>query len=75
MNDLNAILVEHPARVMIWHGEPNARSMELLASMGLATVIFDPCGNVPRHGDFLAVMRQNIRDLDRASGAGEGNAE
>ena len=75
VNDLKAILVEHPASVMIWHGEPDARSIELLASMGLATVVFDPCGNVPRHGDFLAVMRQNIRDLDRASGAGEGNAE
>ena len=62
---LRGILAGHPARLMIWEGEPDSRSVELLESMGLESVVFDPCGNVPRGGDFLVVMRRNIRDLER----------
>jgi zinc transport system substrate-binding protein len=65
LEDLQGILIEHPARVMIWDGEPDARSVEMLASIGLASVVFDPCGNVPQLGDLLTVMRQCIRDIER----------
>jgi hypothetical protein len=25
--------------------------------------VFDPVGNVPKHGDFLSIMRQNVENL------------
>jgi zinc transport system substrate-binding protein len=65
LEDLQDILVEHPARLMIWDGEPDARSVEVLASIGLASVVFDPCGNVPQGGDLLTVMQRNLRDIER----------
>jgi hypothetical protein len=29
-------------------------------------VVFDPCGNVPEEGDYLTVMRENLRRLSEA---------
>ncbi len=65
LGELKSILTGHPARVMIWEGEPDSRSVELLGSVGLASMVFNPCGNVPQRGDFLTVMRQNIADIER----------
>ena len=37
-----------------------------LKSIGVESLIFDPCGNVPDQGDFLAVMRANVNNLQKA---------
>ncbi len=63
---LQAILKSHPARWMIWEGEPERASLARLKSMGMDSLIFDPCGNVPEKGDFLSVMWQNIESLKQA---------
>lgn len=63
MRDELAILLEtHPAKVMIWEGEPIAENAKLLDKLGLRNVVFDPCGNVPE-GDFMSVMKQNAANL------------
>jgi zinc transport system substrate-binding protein len=53
----------HPARHMIWEGEPLAESVKRLESLGVASTVFAPCMNVPEDGDFLSVMKQNVENL------------
>ena len=64
--ELRSILKDHPAKWMIWEADPMRKSQESLKSAGIKSLIFDPCGNVPDHGDFLGNMRQNIENLKRA---------
>ena len=61
--ELKAILKVHPAKWMIWEGEPVAESVALLKEMGLESIVIDPCGNRPGSGDFLSVMKQNLASL------------
>ena len=56
-------LEAHPARWMIWEGEPLVASMARLEEMSVGSVVFDPCGNVPDEGDYLTVMRRNVQAL------------
>ncbi len=66
INDLNAILATHRARWMIWEGEPTKDNVEKLSSLGLRSIVFDPCGNVPDSGDFMTVMKANVAALEKA---------
>lgn len=66
MAELNSILAGHRARWMIWEGEPAKESIEKLSLIGLNSVVFDPCGNVPDTGDFLSVMKANVEALEKA---------
>ena len=63
MAELQKILGDHPAKVMIWEGEPATESVAKLKALGIESVVFDPCGNQPDEGDFLSVMRQNLENL------------
>ena len=58
--DLQRMLKEHPAKWMIWEGAPDPASVEKLKSMGINSLVFDPCGNIPHQGDFLSIMKQNV---------------
>jgi zinc transport system substrate-binding protein len=64
--ELQKILKGHPAKWMIWEGEPMGTSVEMLKSVGVNSLVFDPCGGVPDQGDFLSVMRQNAENLKLA---------
>lgn len=66
MADLNATLAGHRARWMIWEGEPAKESVEKLDLIGIKSVVFDPCGNVPESGDFMTVMQANVKALETA---------
>jgi zinc transport system substrate-binding protein len=61
--ELQSILEEHPAQWMIWEGEPVASSVARLQELGVGSLVFDPCGNVPDNGDFMDMMRRNIENL------------
>ena len=54
---------EHPAKCMIWEGRPLPEIAARLKTMGIASVVFDPCGNVPEQGDFSAIMDRNVETL------------
>ena len=56
---------EHPAKWMIWEGEPLPESVAKLKEMGIESIVFDPCGNRPEQGDFLSVMKNNVTNLKR----------
>lgn len=66
IEDLKAILAKHPAKWMIWEGEPAKESVAKLDSIGLKSLVFDPCGNVPDSGDFITVMKANAEALEKA---------
>lgn len=62
--ELKSLLQTHPAKVMLWEGEPLAESVALLKTLGIESVVFDPCGNRPEAGDFLSVMEANVTALE-----------
>lgn len=64
--ELSALLRSHPAGWMLWEGEPLPASVERLQSLDVRSLVFDPCGNRPEDGDFLAVMRRNVDRLRQA---------
>jgi zinc transport system substrate-binding protein len=66
MMELNSILKEHPAKWMIWEGNPMKQSVERLEAISVDSLVFNPCGNTPDQGDFLSVMRQNVENLKPA---------
>lgn len=66
MEELKAILAKHPAKWMIWEGEPAKESVAKLDAIGVKSLVVDPCGNVPDAGDFLTVMKANVEALEKA---------
>ena len=62
---LKDIVKEHPAKWIIWEGEPLPESVAKLKEMGIESIVFDPCGNRPEQGDFLSVMKNNVTNLKR----------
>jgi zinc transport system substrate-binding protein len=61
--ELRTILGEFPAAWMIWEDTPLPPISERLESLGIRSVVFDPCANVPSSGDFLSTMERNLRAL------------
>jgi len=61
--ELDKILKEHPASLMIWENEPLPEIKEKLLEMKIKSVVFNPCGNTPEEGDYLSVMKRNIYNL------------
>ena len=63
--ELERILREHPARWMLWEGEPAAATVERLQILGVQSTVYDPCVHRPKSGDFLSVMNKNALNLER----------
>jgi zinc transport system substrate-binding protein len=63
MLELHTILKDHPAKWMIWEGEPIKESVERLQAIGIKSLVFDPCGNAPDQGDFMSKMQQNVENF------------
>ena len=66
MEEVKGILATHPAKWMIWEGDPAKESVAKLEAIGVKSVTFDPCGNVPESGDFIAVMKANVEAFEKA---------
>jgi zinc transport system substrate-binding protein len=62
---LERTLKEHPASWMIWESEPHPQSVKRLYDMGVESIVFNPAANRSEAGDFLSVMRQNVKHLQR----------
>lgn len=63
---LKDLLAKHPAKWMIWEGTPAPESVAKLEALGVKSLVFDPCGNLPDEGDFMSVMKANIEGLEKA---------
>ena len=64
--ELETLLQTHPAKWMVWEGSPLPEVVERLEGLGVKSLTFDPCGNVPGSGDYLSVMKQNVVELRKA---------
>lgn len=64
--ELSAVLKRHPAAWMLWEQAPLPTTVQRLRDMGIESVVFSPCANVPERGDFLSVMGANVDSLRRA---------
>lgn len=60
---LEQVIARHPAKWMVWESQPLEKSVQRLKTMGIGSVVFDPCSNTPATGDFLSIMKQNIENL------------
>ncbi len=60
---LKELLQSHPAKWMVWEGEPAVETVAELEKLGVKSIVFSPAGNAPETGDFLSVMQQNIANL------------
>ena len=65
-HNLEHLLEDHPAELMLWKTDPPADTAARLRGMGIAIAIFDPCGNRPTSGDYLSVMEENVARLQSA---------
>ena len=65
-SELQQLLKLLPSNWMVWEGRPDPESVARLESMGVGSLVFEPCGNRPVDGDFLGVMQQNLQNLQRA---------
>lgn len=63
-HDLEHLLEHHPVKWMIWEGEPTDELVEGIAAMGVKSVVFSPSANKSGQFDWLAVMHQNIENLN-----------
>ncbi len=61
--ELATILEGFPAAWMIWEDQPLQETSERLASIGIRSVVFDPCANTPAGEDYLQVMEKNLLAL------------
>ena len=60
---LDKMLADHESKWMIWEGAPVKESVVNLATRGIQSIVFSPCGNKPNAGDYLTVMHQNVDEL------------
>ncbi len=63
--ELQHLLEDHPARWMLWEGDPLAETADKLRELGVESVVFDPCGNRPAAGDYLSIMQSNVANMER----------
>jgi zinc transport system substrate-binding protein len=63
--DFQNMLRGHPAKLIIWEGQPSPVTLERLQDQGIQSVVFDPVANQPASSDYFAVMSAN---LNRISG-------
>ena len=64
--ELEGILKEDPARLMLWEAPPAPDTASRLRALGVESIVFDPCSNRPATGDFADVMRANVERLAEA---------
>lgn len=71
---LASTLSSRQVKFMIWEAPPAGEIESRLASLGVRVVVFDPAFNRPERGDFLDIMKANIRNLTslRDSSAADG---
>ena len=61
--EVEKILKTHNASIMIWEDIPLSQTMNKLKELNVNSVVFRPCGDVPKQGDYLSVMNSNINNL------------
>lgn len=61
--DFQKLLAGHPARLLIWEGEPVKETLDMLEEQGIQSLVFETAGNRPVQGDYFEVMERNRQRL------------
>jgi zinc transport system substrate-binding protein len=61
---LQETLQSHPARWMLWEGEPLPEIVSGLGELGITALVFDPCSVPPAQGDYMTAMASNAASLE-----------
>lgn len=73
---LEEMLAARPAGWMIWEDVPAAATVSRLDELGVGSLVYRPCANVPPEGDLLAAARNDLDSLeDTLSAAAGGSAK
>ena len=65
--DFQNMLRGHPARLLIWEGEPAAETTGKLREAGVESLVFEPAANRPEQGDYFDVMASNLAALRQSA--------
>ena len=64
--EFDKLRLKHPATIMLWEDEPLPAVRAELEKRGIRIVVFETCGNKPATGDYLSVMKTNVKRLREA---------
>ena len=64
--ELDQMVGHHPAKWMIWEGEPLEKIVTRLKEKGVESVVFEPLGNKPEQGDYLSARKASVERLEKA---------
>ena len=64
--EFEKVLASSKATIMLWEDKPLQPVNERLTTLGIKSVVFNPCGNNPGDGDFISVMKKNAEMLNSA---------
>ncbi|MEE9449489.1 MAG: metal ABC transporter substrate-binding protein [Ignavibacteriaceae bacterium] len=53
--------------LMLWEDTPLSEVNDRLINYSIKPIVFNPCGNKPKEGDFISVMKKNIDLLNSSS--------
>jgi zinc transport system substrate-binding protein len=59
-DNLQHIVANHKASMMIWEGQPSDEIKAKVKDIQLPYTVFNPCANKPDKGDFMDVRNQNV---------------
>lgn len=64
--ELDQLLRHHPAKVMVWEGEPLPDIVARLQEKGIESVVFEPLGNRPKQGDYLTARKASLQGMEKS---------
>ncbi|MEM6652499.1 MAG: metal ABC transporter substrate-binding protein, partial [Pseudomonadota bacterium] len=66
--ELEALVSETGARILIWEAEPPAAAIEATDALGIQSVVFDPMAHAPSDGTYLGSFATAVTSLADAAG-------
>jgi len=64
--DLQALVEQTGAKLLLWEAEPPQTAIKNATGLGLASVVFDPLAQTPADQSFMDVFSQAVADLSAA---------
>jgi zinc transport system substrate-binding protein len=64
--ELQKILQQHPAVIMLWEDEPLSSTTARLSELGIQSIVFRTASNRPRQGDYFDLISGNEQRLRKA---------
>ena len=53
------------APFMLWENNPLESTSKRLVNKGIKVIVFNPCANRPKQGNFISVMNKNLNNLSK----------